>query len=410
MSDARTQSKAWMFTINNPTSNDIPKAWPGVEYCAWQLEKAPSTGTPHLQGYAVFIVRKDRTWLLKNCLRACTWAPRKGTHDEAKAYVQKKDTRAESPWTIGSEAAVPRKRGERTDFEAIRDAFKAGSSLTKVAEAYPSQYIRCSGGVEKMRRLMGPQERTWQTFVQVFCGPGGTGKSTRARWEAEQFAPGDVFTLMRPNNNGTVWWDGYDGQAAVIIEEFDGSWMRRVDWRLLCDRGACPVQTKGGSTQFLAKRIYITTNVLPHKWWRNLEFDESDARRLINDQGRVIMMRGPGVWQQPGAEQYIPQEPAAIMRDYWAMMDGQDPTLMSQADLIQPRLSSRFTAPLSDDNDLISARFGDPNPTFRFPDTATNYHECNVENCSKQVGTAGDECRFHAQLTLRGGQPLWRDT
>ena len=40
-----------MFTIHNPTQNLNPDP-SRFQYVTWQLERCPSTGTPHYQGYA----------------------------------------------------------------------------------------------------------------------------------------------------------------------------------------------------------------------------------------------------------------------------------------------------------------------------------------------------------------------
>lgn len=329
--------------------------------------------------------------------------------------MHKEDTREDGPWTIGEDKCLSLKKGQRTDMEDLYALCKTRPSLTAVVDAFPGLYIRYPGGVERTLRLCRPRQRSWQTFVHVYYGPGGTGKSTRALFEAEQLAPGDVYTVMKPSKNGTLWWDGYDGQAVVIMDEFSGSWMTREDWRKICDRTPCPVQTKGGSTQFLAKHVFFTSNIVPEDWWRNIGFEDSDMRRLIGELGCMELMEGPGVWQPPGAQQYVPQDPATIRADYLAMRKRKwRPEMAAIQDdndvedlVFHTPLSSQPVAPLADNPDLISATFGDPNPTFRFSSTASNYFECNVPDCAKQVGARGDECRFHSQLTRRGGQPLW---
>lgn len=48
-----TVAKSWAFTKNNYTSDDIFffADWPDFRYMVFGRENAPSTGTPHLQGY-----------------------------------------------------------------------------------------------------------------------------------------------------------------------------------------------------------------------------------------------------------------------------------------------------------------------------------------------------------------------
>ena len=89
------QSTNWLFTINNPTSNDIPRTWSDVRYCVWQLE-AGENGTPHLQGYVV-LEKKKRLGGMKRLDGQAHWEIRKGTHAQAKKYCQKEETRKDGP-------------------------------------------------------------------------------------------------------------------------------------------------------------------------------------------------------------------------------------------------------------------------------------------------------------------------
>lgn len=53
MASKSTISKSWAFTKNNYVDADIQffTDWPDYSYCIFGRETAPSTGTPHLQGY-----------------------------------------------------------------------------------------------------------------------------------------------------------------------------------------------------------------------------------------------------------------------------------------------------------------------------------------------------------------------
>lgn len=74
------------------------------------------------------------------------------------------------------------------------------------------------------------------------------------------------------------WWDGYAGHEAVILDEFYG-WLPFDLLLRLCDRYPLMVETKGGQTQFAAKTICITTNMLPCNWYKSAYFP-SFARRV----------------------------------------------------------------------------------------------------------------------------------
>ena len=69
----------------------------------------------------------------------------------------------------------------------------------------------------------GNQQRHWKTEVVVYWGPPGTGKTRRAQFEAGK----DAYWLRKPiSRNGALWWDGYEGQDVVVIDEFYG-WIAR---------------------------------------------------------------------------------------------------------------------------------------------------------------------------------------
>lgn len=87
------QRQAWCFTLNNPTDVQLPSTWPHV-FLTWQVEKGEQ-GTIHLQGYVLFEKRVTLAWIKKEVNSQAHWEPRKGTHDEAVAYCNKKDTRQE---------------------------------------------------------------------------------------------------------------------------------------------------------------------------------------------------------------------------------------------------------------------------------------------------------------------------
>jgi len=124
----RMTSRAFVFTWNNPPYmahqegdvesldwHDPPYGWPGVKYAVWQYEIGEEKHTPHYQGYVVLEKPARITWLVKNIPQVSFWGPRRGTHEEAKNYASKADTRVDGPWTFGQEP----KQGKRSDLAEV---------------------------------------------------------------------------------------------------------------------------------------------------------------------------------------------------------------------------------------------------------------------------------------------------
>jgi RNA helicase. len=92
----------------------------------------------------------------------------------------------------------------------------------------------------------------------VFWGVTGTGKSRRA-WEE-----GGVGAYSKDPR--TKFWCGYQGETAVIIDEFRGG----IDIAHLLrwlDRYPIRVETKGSSRPLCAVTYWITSNLSPAQWY-----------------------------------------------------------------------------------------------------------------------------------------------
>lgn len=290
------QTKNWCFTINNPVNDKVPETWPGAKFVAWQKEKGEG-GTPHLQGYIIFKCNK-RLSALKKIDSGAHWEPRRGTHDQALAYVRKEETRVDGPWQLGDEPAVGTKSGTRNDIHKLKRALDGGKTEEEIA--YDDELFPCWAhnfkAIERYKRLKKANQRNWQTFTQVYWGSPGAGKSKRA---LEEGGP-DAFWLRKPNGlGGALWWDGYDGQEVVVIDEF-AHWATREFMCRLCDRYPLIVDTKGGAVQFVAKKIIITSNLHPDQWWPKIGLGAM-KRRLEGDLGRIEQMFGPPQFIQEGA-------------------------------------------------------------------------------------------------------------
>jgi len=282
------QTKNFVFVLNNYTEDEVCLLVPNaqVRYVVYQREVGEGTGTPHLQGYLQTFNKKtfkgvqNATGVPRLALKV-----RNGTHEEARAYCLKQETRAEGE---AFEQGDPCKgSGQRSDLESVKAMLDGGGTLADVADSFFGSFVRYNRGFREYQILKRPQ-RTWLTHTTVIWGPSGVGKTRRALEESGPAA----YWVSKPNAaRGAVWFDGYDAHECIVIDEFYG-WIARDLMQRMCDRYPLLVQTKGGTVPFLAKRIIITSNQSPADWWKiGLGAME---RRLAEPHGTIIEMRAEG--------------------------------------------------------------------------------------------------------------------
>ncbi len=142
-----SKSKYWCFTLNNPTLEELVKITATVtihvEYMVFQLEKGENE-TEHVQGYVCFKNRKMMSTIKNLWNDRLHLEVRRGTHEEAKNYCMKEDTRIDDsdPLEYGDDSNVPRTKGQRNDLVEIKDKIKSGIQIRVIEDEYFSQFAR----------------------------------------------------------------------------------------------------------------------------------------------------------------------------------------------------------------------------------------------------------------------------
>ena len=302
MSATKAQTKYWCWVLNNPTEEHVPpNVWPDVEWAVWQHERG-AEGTDHIQGYAVFKNVKRLAWLKNNCDELANWRPRESTHPVCRAYHEKADTRIDGPWYVGEDKFVPKKKGERTDIIKLHQKLMEGTTAQALYEdpEFFGVWLHSHRAIDRIISDRTPK-RNWITFTQVYWGTSGCGKTRRAHYEASLKADGTVgepyYVLRKPAGNA-VYWDGYNGEKHIIIDEFYG-WIPRQAMLTICDRYPTIVDVKNGARNFAPVKIWITSNSDPRLWWPKVGLGAM-SRRLKPPFGGYEHMTEP--WAPPGEE------------------------------------------------------------------------------------------------------------
>jgi len=261
---------------------DLPRMWYAqgeIAYIVWQLEKGAS-GNLHLQIYLVLKENpsnkngRSLTWVKNNINAKMNIELCKGTHEQCRAYCMKQDTRQSGPWELGeytdgravqgSAVAAMGRATQKASLEEVKDAILKGATDDELWLRFFGVMLRHQKALNSFRLSIRAKERDWQTNLLVLYGPPGTGKSHTAKTICKKHGGG--FWLRKPKDHGTDWWDGYDGQPVVVLDEYYG-WLPFDSLCRLVDKNPYQVETKGSMIPFTSKLVVITSNVPPREWY-----------------------------------------------------------------------------------------------------------------------------------------------
>jgi len=259
----RATSRSWVFTWNN---------YPVDAYSVFEAQRADliscinigrevgASGTPHLQGHAVF----KRAMTLRSLQRifpgAIHWEVRRGTEQQAVDYTRKDGDADRLDWD-------DRAQGSRSDLKAMAALVQADPviAVTQVAQQMPEMFIKFHSGVAALQRaLLGATPLHILRNVRWHHGPTGTGKTYTATAEACALAgdPARVFVWSTPN---LKFAGSYAGQEYVVIDELRTNWEHFSFSGLLSLLGNSrhEVEVKGSTVPWRATHIWVTAPVEP---------------------------------------------------------------------------------------------------------------------------------------------------
>lgn len=257
------KKRSFCFTIFNQfTLEDIKTKFDAAEYYVFGEEICPTTGKAHLQCFVYF--KNPRS-------EKAVWKIIPGVHVETcKGSPEQNRNYCVKSGKYHEKGECPR-QGKRSDLDEIRDVLKDTNSMRKVVEIATSyQAVKMAEVILKYNET----PRNWKPEVYWLWGPTGTGKTAAAY----DILGKDCYTCLATGR----WFEGYDGHKNVLIDDIRGDFMKFHDLLRLLDRYAYRVETKGGSRQFLAKKIVITSPYLPDNIYPNCSEDIAQLNRRIH--------------------------------------------------------------------------------------------------------------------------------
>lgn len=261
----------WVFTLNNPSAGDLDRLL-GVStrYCIIGEEVGDVTGTPHLQGYMAFSSLKGLTGVRKLEPRA-HWDVAKGDAAANQAYCSKGGTfheRGEMPMS-----QLQKGLGEKARWKEVISLSESGD-WEQIKEKHPSVYVN---SLSKLQLINKKRPRSLETLDgdtnhEWFVGPPGSGKSKTAREEN----PGAYI-----KDPSVKWWDGYNGEDVVIIDDFDKYQVKQGgDMKRWMDRYPFQAEFKGGYELIRPKKVIVTSNYTPAEIWDDVQTQLAILRRV----------------------------------------------------------------------------------------------------------------------------------
>lgn len=258
--------RCWCFTLNNYTDAEWAKIYISEpRYYIFGVEKGKKKETPHLQGYIEFYrpmrISEIKTFLGVDRLHL---EKRRGTQEEAIEYCKKEGEYIEY--------GTPAQQGQRVDIDDIKYLVAMGGNMRDVIDIARNYQDLKIGQILLQNQ---PKPLPVDKKVYWYWGDSGTGKTYHAIEECGGYA-GDWWMSSR----SLKWWDGYNGQESVIIDDFRGDFCTFHELLRILDKTPFRCDIKGSSAYVTADKIIITSCYHPKDVYKTNENKYQLLRRI----------------------------------------------------------------------------------------------------------------------------------
>ncbi len=246
-----------------------------INYCIIGEEICPDTGREHNQCYFELdgpMAFKDVKLMLG---KSAHIELRYGTQKQAIDYCKKDGNYTETGTPDPSGAGSERRcQGDRSDLTAIYHALHT-YTIYQVSLQHPSQFMRYGRAFRDVRRMAHDEKhRHAHRTLQVFFlfGPTDSGKT---RFSYDNTPPGDLYKVNVGSPNKTHWFNDYDYETTLLIDELfpgcDISFLLKA-----LDRYPLQLETKGSFVHAAWTTVYMTSEFTTTQ----LGFTKSILRRI----------------------------------------------------------------------------------------------------------------------------------
>lgn len=290
-------SRKFCFTINDIPQDmahtpELPFNADYVKFAIWQLEEGDNHHR-HVQGFLTTTASLSfgtvKKWFepFKPHVEAAH-----GSYDDNIKYCSKTATQISGPKEFGTRPAVGTGQGSRTDLQSVVAPLKNGKRLNEIVEdaKCAEVFVKYHRGLTALEMIWNKPKPREDITVTVCFGEPGTGKTRMAMDSPSVF--------KKPV--GDKWFDGYDGEKRLVLDEFNAY----LSWSVLLqvlDVYALKVEVKGGFVNACWTEVWLTTNKHPKLWYDGTKHPFAAlARRvtrwgvftktadMVDDSGRIV--------------------------------------------------------------------------------------------------------------------------
>lgn len=269
MPNLNVRSRAFCFTLNNPDQHNTP-VFEILEcrYLVFGREIAPSTGTPHLQGYAYWSNPRSLRSIIGKLPGAHVEIAR-GTVDQNVAYCTKGGDYTE----FGERPADDYDRGEEEKARWNRTLESTKKRAWTEIEA--DIFIRYYGALQRIANDFKPKVEPLASCCGIWIyGKSGTGKS-----HAVEDAYPDHY-----KKGHNKWWDGYTGQAIAYLDDLGhgDKWLGEFYLKHWADKWPFQSESKGYSGPLRPSKFIVTSQfTIENLWGGDQETIDALRRRFV---------------------------------------------------------------------------------------------------------------------------------
>lgn len=237
-----------------------------VKYVAFSKEVAPTTGTPHLQGWITFL--SPKTVQQARCkLPGCHVVVMIGSLLQSDVYCSKSAdliTYGERPISNDNKG-----RAEKMRWQRARDFAKEG----KLDEIDADIFVRCYSTLKKIKTDYAVKPQPCDVKCFWIYGPTGTGKSHAV----ETTFP----NCFKKSMDDLKWFDNYHGEDVCYLEDID---KYQVKWggllKRLADRWPMQASINGTMQYIRPKLVIVTSNYRIEDIWTDAQTVDPLLRRF----------------------------------------------------------------------------------------------------------------------------------